>query len=118
MRISDWSSDVCSSVLDDGDERTNRAVIDRDLVGEEGAIGAPVARVARACIRGHGRDRRVPVKETVARGRSLGHQNLNPASTEIFRVGSRQKSHRQTPATGAGRRTALPGRSWWVKFLP
>src|SRR3546814_14407170 len=72
MRISDWSSDVCSSDLDDGAEK-NEEIGDR--ISEEALFGLhriTLARAARADLdrqqHEHGRqDRRGPAIEQIGR---------------------------------------------------
>lgn len=61
--------------IDRRDDRPDRAIVDRDPVGEQRAIRAPVARIERGGISGHDRHRRFPVKESVNGGRVRRHSS-------------------------------------------
>ena len=65
--------------IDRRDDRPDRAIVDRDPVGEQRSIRAPVARIERGGISGHDRHRRFPVKESVDSGR-VGRHSSGTAS--------------------------------------
>src|SRR3546814_3317915 len=72
MRISDWSSDVCSSDLGERDRAVGDAVRDKDIVTLEQRAAAidDVGDIAFAILIGGGEDRLAGAKKARANGRT------------------------------------------------